>query len=61
MEFNIHLSLVGKTFDGPLDLLLHLIRNNDYNIYDIPISEITSQFINYINYAESVGLNLYSL
>ncbi len=60
MEFNIHLSLVGKTFDGPLDLLLHLIRNNDYNIYDIPISEITSQFINYINYAESVGLNLLS-
>lgn len=59
-EFSIHLDLQEKTFDGPLDLLLHLIRNNDYNIYDIPISEITAQFIQYINYAEKVGLNLLS-
>ena len=33
------------TFEGPLDLLLHLIRKNELNIYDIPISLITEQYL----------------
>lgn len=37
-----------KDFDGPLDLLLFLISKNDANIYDIPISLITEQFLEYI-------------
>ena len=37
-----------KDFDGPLDLLLFLISKNDANIYDIPISLITEQFLQYI-------------
>ena len=37
-----------KDFDGPLDLLLFLISKNDANIYDIPISLITEQFLGYI-------------
>ncbi len=37
-----------KDFDGPLDLLLFLISKNDANIYDIPISLITEQFLDYI-------------
>ncbi len=46
---------VGE-FDGPLDLLWTLIRDNKFNIYDIPIAEITEQFLEYLDYAASVDL-----
>ncbi len=45
-----------EAFDGPLDLLLFMIQKNDVNIYDIPVSEITAQFLDYLKYAESVSL-----
>lgn len=35
-------------FEGPLDLLLHLIEKNKVNIYDIPIVEITNQYMEYL-------------
>ena len=37
-----------QIFEGPLDLLLHLIHKNKVSIYDIPISEITEQYMDYI-------------
>lgn len=37
-----------KEFEGPLDLLLHLIKNSEINIYDISISEITEQYLEYL-------------
>ena len=37
-----------EAFEGPLDLLLHLIEKNKVNIYDIPIVEITDQYMEYI-------------
>ena len=37
-----------RQFEGPLDLLLHLIEKNDIDICDIPISEITSQYMDYL-------------
>jgi segregation and condensation protein A len=40
---------VGKVYDGPLDLLLDLIRRQDIDIYDIPIGPITAQFLAYVN------------
>jgi segregation and condensation protein A len=40
---------VGKVYDGPLDLLLDLIRKQDIDIYDIPIARITAQFLTYVN------------
>ena len=43
-------------FDGPLDLLLALIQKNEVSIYDIPISLITDQFLEYIRNAENIGL-----
>lgn len=46
---------VGE-FDGPLDLLWALIRDNKFNIYDIPIAEITEQFLEYLDYAAAVDL-----
>ena len=38
------LTLVLNDFSGPLDLLWHLIRTNEVDIYDIPIAEITTQY-----------------
>ena len=40
---------VGHVYDGPLDLLLDLIRKQDIDIYDIPIAKITAQFLAYVN------------
>ena len=41
--------MVGQVYDGPLDLLLDLIRKQDIDIYDIPIARITAQFLAYVN------------
>ncbi|MDR1095124.1 MAG: segregation/condensation protein A [Spirochaetaceae bacterium] len=46
-----------KDFEGPLDLLLFLIKKNDVNLYDIPIAEITDQYIGYITLAEKIELD----
>lgn len=43
-------------FEGPLDLLLYMIRKDEINIYDIPIAQITEQYIEYINRAETMDL-----
>jgi segregation and condensation protein A len=40
--------VVGTVYDGPLDLLLDLIRKQDIDIYDIPIAKITAQFLGYV-------------
>src|SRR6185437_9627513 len=40
--------IVGEVYDGPLDLLLDLIRKQDIDIYDIPIAKITAQFLAYV-------------
>ena len=44
------------SFEGPLDLLLFLIKKNEVNIYDIPISEITEQYLEYLDFATKVDL-----
>ncbi len=38
-------------FEGPLDLLLSLIKKNEVNVYDIPIGDITEQYLDYLDYA----------
>ncbi|MEK6683197.1 MAG: segregation/condensation protein A [Nitrospirota bacterium] len=43
-------------FEGPLDLLLHLIKKNEINIYDIPISLITGQYLEYLGLMTSLNL-----
>ena len=43
-------------FEGPLDLLLFLIRKNEINIYDIPIAQITEQYLDYLRGAEALDL-----
>lgn len=43
-------------FEGPLDLLLFLIKKHELNIYDIPIAEITEQYLQYLHFATSIDL-----
>jgi len=43
-------------FEGPLDLLLYMIRKNEINIYDIPIAQITDQYIEYLRNAETIDM-----
>ncbi len=47
---------IAGQFEGPLDLLWSLIRENKINIYDIPIAEITEQFLNYLDYVSETNL-----
>jgi segregation and condensation protein A len=45
-----------ENFEGPLDLLLYLIRKNDLDIYDIPISEITQEYLSYLELMKELNL-----
>ena len=47
-------------FSGPLDLLLHLIKQSNIDIYDIKIEEITNQYLDYIKKMEELNLNIAS-
>ncbi len=49
-----------QVFEGPLDLLLHLIEKNKIDIYDIPIVEITNQYMEYIREMQKKDLNVMS-
>ena len=53
---NLHFKL--PVFEGPLDLLLHLIRENKIDIYDIPIIEITHQYIKYLELMKELNLEI---
>lgn len=53
-------SIKINNFEGPLDLLCHLIDKNKMDIYDINISEITDQYIEYINKMEKMNLEITS-
>ncbi len=49
---------VGQVYDGPLDLLLHLIRTQDIDIYDIPIARITAQFLAYVENLKQTDIDV---
>ena len=49
-----------ENFDGPLDLLLHLIKEQDIDIYDIKIEEITKQYLDYIHAMKELNLSVAS-
>jgi len=54
----VALKVFLDTFEGPLDLLLYLIRRQNLNVLDIPIAEITDQYVNYINLMKELELEL---
>lgn len=49
---------VGQVYDGPLDLLLDLIRKQDIDIYDIPIAKITAQFLAYVEHLKETDVDV---
>ena len=54
MDYSIKIN----EFEGPLDLLLHLIKQSNINIVDIDIFEITKQYLDYINKMEELNINV---
>ena len=54
MDYSIKIN----EFEGPLDLLLHLIKQSNIDIYDISIEEITKQYLDYINKMEELNINV---
>lgn len=52
------LTLELPNFEGPLDLLLHLIKSQEIDIYDIPIAQITSQYLAYLKQMQRLNLQI---
>jgi segregation and condensation protein A len=48
---------LDHVFEGPMDLLIHLIKKNEVDIYDIPIALITDQFLSYMNLLKSLNID----
>lgn len=59
-EVVMALSVKLEAFEGPLDLLLHLIEKNKIDIYDIPIVDITDQYLAYIKQMQAEDMNIMS-
>jgi segregation and condensation protein A len=49
-----------QSFEGPLDLLVHLIRKNQVNVYDIPIALVTAQYLEYLDLMQELNLDMAS-
>jgi len=56
MEYKV----ICQDFEGPMDLLLHLVKQSNMDIFDISIEEITKQYLDYINMMEELNLNIAS-
>lgn len=54
MEYKVKL----QVFEGPLDLLLHLIKEQKLDIYDIPVAEITSHYLEYLDLMKNLNLDI---
>jgi segregation and condensation protein A len=54
MSYKVRLEI----FEGPLDLLLYLVKKNHFNIYDIPVAKVTEQYLEYINLMQFLDLNI---
>ena len=52
------LELVLEAFEGPLDLLLYLIRRQNFNIFDIPLADMTRQYVSYVDQVRKSNLEL---
>jgi segregation and condensation protein A len=49
-----------QSFEGPLDLLVHLIKKNQVNVYDIPIALVTDQYLKYLDLMQELNLDVAS-
>ena len=57
-QMELPLKVRLETFEGPLDLLLYLIKKNEIDIYDIPISVITQQYLEYLEMMKNLNLDV---
>jgi segregation and condensation protein A len=58
MSSEIYKVQLENIFEGPMDLLVYLIRKNEVNIYDIPISLITDRYLEYIEWMKSMNVDI---
>ena len=58
MPNDIYRVRITDIFEGPMDLLVHLIKKNEVDIYDIPIALITKQYLDYIQWLKSMNIEL---
>jgi segregation and condensation protein A len=54
MDYEVKLEI----FEGPMDLLLHLIRKNEVDIFDIPIAKITEQYLQYLDMMKALNISI---
>ena len=57
-ELEGHYQVSIPVYEGPMDLLLHLVTKNRIEIHDIPIHEITDQYLDYLRQAQEFNLEL---
>ena len=57
---DLSLKLELDVFEGPLDLLLHLINQLEIDVYDIPIAQITDQYMNYLHHMQTIQIDVAS-
>ena len=57
----MHYEVKIDEFSGPLDLLLHLIKKSNIDIYDISLEEITNQYLDYIKEMEELNLDIVTI
>lgn len=54
---NLYRVELDEIFEGPMDLLVHLVRKNELDIYDIPIALITEQYLQYIEWMQTMNID----
>ena len=57
MEESLYHVRLDEIFEGPMDLLVHLIRKNELDIYDIPIALITKQYLEYLEWMQAMNID----
>jgi segregation and condensation protein A len=57
MENKLYQVKLADIFEGPMDLLVHLIKKNEVDIYDIPIAMVTEQYLTYLEWLKSMNID----
>ena len=57
MQDTLYRVQLDEIFEGPMDLLVHLIRKNELDIYDIPIALITEQYLEYLEWMQAMNID----
>ena len=58
MQEDIYKVQINDVFEGPMDLLVHLIKKHEMDIYDIPIAQITEQYLEYLQWMKAINIDV---